>query len=649
MNKHFLSVAAILALHLTDGQPIALAQFGPRTSDPQQQYIGDSTQNPRQDSGNRHRPSGVRQIQQAPNPNTLRGNGNGGGHSGGRYTHGWGQRGGGGQSSNSHSGTRVIIPVNPWPITGGYITPRPIYRPPLDYPRPDNFEPPAPVTVPDNVLPGGSLASPGSISDSFGDPNLPRPKKRPVHTQPVVVKSNAKTLPPMPTVLSKQGLESGIKHVDDQIAKVIRAIRAELAKVEASLPNDPSVVALQEKVNEAESAWKEGTTVGVDWIAEVKTGLDALSENMAQANDADSANPDSGETKSSSLDAVRRATGPKSLAARLLSPTLLGATLLTVNVPAAELIGPAILAPALHSSTIIFPFSPSVVIVTIQEYYFMLPPMLEVVVIFKNALTVTGFAPIYPTGITPVVMMPVIPANKVFLIAGGPLMVGTGGVGFIKVVNSNPALVLNLPLGIGSPVPNAPKKLSTWLIDGVLLRNLAENAAPINYLVAGRWEYTLEPGSTQHLINELHRQIEFNRGSSGGEASYTLDEGTYAFGPSDKGWDLFRETFGVTIDNTGNKEAFYFVVDNKQTAVKPNGSRRYDSKFPIVVRFNRGDASKEAIKRITQSDDHLAVAINPADGLWDLYPASNAPPEPTTAEADGTATFSDAPPEPEAE
>jgi hypothetical protein len=200
----------------------------------------------------------------------------------------------------------------------------------------------------------------------------------------------------------------------------------------------------------------------------------------------------------------------------------------------------------------------------------------------------------------------------------GTLVVGTGGEGHICVTSVMPD-VIDVPIGIGPPVPNAPIGTKSTR-GGVLLRNPSENAQPVSYLISRRWDYTLEPDHV-HNLGEGDWRIHFSRGSAESDASYKLEPGTYAFGPSDKGWELYREHFSVTIDNSKGDDEFHYVVDNRQARVGPGKSRAHESDYPIAVRFNRGADGDEALKKITEPHDHLAVAVNPRDGLWDLFRA----------------------------
>jgi hypothetical protein len=117
--------------------------------------------------------------------------------------------------------------------------------------------------------------------------------------------------------------------------------------------------------------------------------------------------------------------------------------------------------------------------------------------------------------------------------------------------------------------------------------------------------------------------ISFDRGEEQGEAKYTLASGSYAFGSSERGWDLFSRKFKVTIDNSRGEDPFLYVVDNAHAEVPAGETKTHTSNYPLLVRFDRGDGGKEAKKRISRDATTLVVAVSPSDGFWDLFPADN--------------------------
>jgi hypothetical protein len=73
---------------------------------------------------------------------------------------------------------------------------------------------------------------------------------------------------------------------------------------------------------------------------------------------------------------------------------------------------------------------------------------------------------------------------------------------------------------------------------GVAIRNDSEQK--LSFVVDGR-QMSIDPGETQRLMEKGQFTIAFDRGSEFGSARYSIHEGTYAFTPTEKGWELFRQ------------------------------------------------------------------------------------------------------------
>jgi hypothetical protein len=73
---------------------------------------------------------------------------------------------------------------------------------------------------------------------------------------------------------------------------------------------------------------------------------------------------------------------------------------------------------------------------------------------------------------------------------------------------------------------------------GVAIRN--DSDQKLSFVVDGR-QMSIAPGETQRLMEKGQFTIAFDRGSEFGSARYTIHEGTYAFTPTDNGWELFRQ------------------------------------------------------------------------------------------------------------
>jgi hypothetical protein len=73
----------------------------------------------------------------------------------------------------------------------------------------------------------------------------------------------------------------------------------------------------------------------------------------------------------------------------------------------------------------------------------------------------------------------------------------------------------------------------------VHLVNPAETQTSLGFAVNGQ-AYTLEAGQSQDIQINDATVIEFDRGSDDQTGRYTLNEGTYRFGSTPQGWELFK-------------------------------------------------------------------------------------------------------------
>jgi hypothetical protein len=83
--------------------------------------------------------------------------------------------------------------------------------------------------------------------------------------------------------------------------------------------------------------------------------------------------------------------------------------------------------------------------------------------------------------------------------------------------------------------PNADSPSGQRLV----LQNPQDCGSPVSFLLDGN-VYTLAAGSTQEVSITAPCMIEFDRGTGGAEACYTLAAGSYSFSVSDQGWELYN-------------------------------------------------------------------------------------------------------------
>lgn len=224
-----------------------------------------------------------------------------------------------------------------------------------------------------------------------------------------------------------------------------------------------------------------------------------------------------------------------------------------------------------------------------------------------------------PTGPVNIVYHPKLPDRQVVVVNAQTVMIGTGGLGSFRMERGFVAEALGRRLGHTSPLHENQSKL---VRSGVVVVNPTH--ARVRF-VFGRHEVVLEPGFQQALVGE--GEISFDRGGGKGAARYTLEPGSYEFTVNEKGWDIFSKTYKVTLSNEGNLEPFHYVVQGEGASLGPEQSATHESKYPILIRFDRGDGSATKQIRWEKSHDTVQVAVNPDDNLWDLFAASEAGPQ----------------------
>lgn len=182
-------------------------------------------------------------------------------------------------------------------------------------------------------------------------------------------------------------------------------------------------------------------------------------------------------------------------------------------------------------------------------------------------------------------------------------IVGTGSV----------LLAAGAPIGNGEPIPDTTRKEIT---NGVYLRN--NTGMSVNYILNGRYQYTMEGGEHQVLPGRSKWTIAFDRGGSHGEARYELS-GSYCFKMTDNGWELFRETFDISIDNSSNTSEFHYVLNNeKHTAAAGESKDHNELVYPPFVRFDNG---RGEVKTKALAEGRYQVLIKDNDRSWDLFAA----------------------------
>lgn len=156
---------------------------------------------------------------------------------------------------------------------------------------------------------------------------------------------------------------------------------------------------------------------------------------------------------------------------------------------------------------------------------------------------------------------------------------------------------------------------SAAIAQRLVLQNPKSTNGPVHYLIDGA-PHTLAAGSLEELSISASCVVEFDRGTGGAIGRYTLVSGFYRFSISDGGWELCSDTCEVTLDNTGNDAAFYYLRDGRQESVPAGGTRKLVHKFPITVSFDRGTGGEPAERSLDQKGCTYRIALtNATDGL----------------------------------
>jgi hypothetical protein len=224
----------------------------------------------------------------------------------------------------------------------------------------------------------------------------------------------------------------------------------------------------------------------------------------------------------------------------------------------------------------------------------------------------------YPTGMCECIMMPCLPTDDFCWVRENCCMIGTGGEGHMGVVTCDANELIDEPMGAGEPVAETTLDFENAVDSGLLIINPEENDTDVSFTLEGK-SYTLKPGYHQNFPEGDSWQVRFDKGGSQGDARYTVEPGTYVFTPEDGGWNLYRRTIEVSIENNSDSE-FNYVAGDEQQSLKSGEGVEHSSAYPLFIRFDPGNG-KDSVKRFAEKKTELAVAIDPKKGQFDLFAA----------------------------
>ena len=182
----------------------------------------------------------------------------------------------------------------------------------------------------------------------------------------------------------------------------------------------------------------------------------------------------------------------------------------------------------------------------------------------------------------------------------------------------NGAWVLGIPYSVASPVPNFGGEIVSR---GILLMNAG--GSTVNYTIDGR-RSTMEP-EYQQTIPRSRVSIAFDRGGSFGHAKYGIDKGWYKFTATDRGWELFKYSAEITLDNGDNPFVFRYVLNNQQQSLQPGYRQKHSSAYPLELKFDNGQGQTTR-KMLIEGD--FKVAVGPSGGLELFRPEDVTTPAP---------------------
>lgn len=239
---------------------------------------------------------------------------------------------------------------------------------------------------------------------------------------------------------------------------------------------------------------------------------------------------------------------------------------------------------------------------------------IQIRAILDEAEPDVGTAKTLPNGRVKLIMNPNLSVGNAVVLNTSTVMVGNRGHGGVEITRGNAAEAVGLPIVNDDPLPDAegaPQR------SGTLITNPRKHGETIRYLLNGD-EYIMRPGTSQRLPTGRPWRIEYDRGANAGMAQYSLSDGTYIWTPTERGWQLFKQNYEVTVDNTRNPKDFHFVVNDEPMFVRAHHTRTIRNPYPIMIEYDRGNGTHIATKAVNFSGN-IEVGVNTEDNLLDLF------------------------------
>lgn len=191
----------------------------------------------------------------------------------------------------------------------------------------------------------------------------------------------------------------------------------------------------------------------------------------------------------------------------------------------------------------------------------------------------------------------------------GPIFV-TGGP--MEMVPTTSAQVLGLPVGTSSLLPDGSDDPSI----GLTLVNPKKNGVPFNYTLDDR-PMNLAVGQAASFTDGPEWIVKFDRGQGNSTARHKVVAGSYQFTAQNGAWELEKQTYETTIDNSANNNSFHYVFNSESVMVEQRSSRTHTSDYPPVIKFDTG-TGQDRTKKVTDAKATYRVGIDSTTNTWDL-------------------------------
>ena len=223
-----------------------------------------------------------------------------------------------------------------------------------------------------------------------------------------------------------------------------------------------------------------------------------------------------------------------------------------------------------------------------------------------------------------IVRMPNMPAGSVTPIGPSAVMQGprlgsaqAGRLPFAgpsEITTGNVWQSAGLAVAKGEPVADSKLPIDR----GIVILN--KNDSDVGFVLETE-TFTLKPNFFQAFAELRQATITFDRGN-GTHAQYTITEGTYEFTATHNGWELYRQTYKATIDNSGNPSPFQFVLGSQTISLAAGEAKEFSSPYALAFRFDNGGGQTHE-KRLFKGI--FKVGTGSADGTLDLFEAAAFP------------------------